>query len=300
MTEDQNIPPEQQADENILPVQAAEQRSNITTQQIETDTMEVHAHPYNVMHKKNWKEYVLEFLMIFFAVTLGFFAEGYREYVNDRHKEKENMMALLKDVRNDSVALKTTLKEITEQDKGLDSLIFVLRQPLSVKKNLELAYVLYLKYGDVYFHVFFSEGSISQMINSGELRLVRNSNMVRLINEYQNMKLLVKKDEDDLRRLEGEIERGQANHIFDFTTSSKLDRIIDTATSDIPVDSLLRLADESAIELISNDPVFIASFRNNLKSYKAFNEDYLYWIQGTIDINDKMISAIKEEYGDGH
>jgi len=32
--------------------------------------MEVHKHPHHVMHKKNWKEYVLEFFMIFFAVTL--------------------------------------------------------------------------------------------------------------------------------------------------------------------------------------------------------------------------------------
>lgn len=71
-------------------------------------------------------------------------------------------------------------------------------------------------------------------------------------------------------------------------------------TSDIPVDSLMRLADESAIGLITNDPLFIATFRNNLKSYRAFNEDYLYWIQGTVIINNKMIGEIKEEYGEDH
>ena len=90
---------------------------------------------------------------------------------------------------------------------------------------------------------------------------------------------------------------GQANHIFDFTTASILDRIIDTATADIPVDSLMKLANESTIDLINNDPALIASFRNNLNSYKAFNEDYLYSIQGTVDINNTIISKIKEEYG---
>jgi hypothetical protein len=306
MTEDQNMPPDQteevhqeKAAEHISPAENIEQLQTATTK-AETDNMEVHVHPHNAMHKKNWKEYTLDFFMLFLAVTLGFFAEGYREYLNDRHKEKEYMVALLEDVRNDSTALITTAKQIEEQDKGLDSLIAVLRQPLSGKKNLQLAYVLYLKYGDVYSHVFFSEGSISQMINSGGLRIVRSSDMVRLINEYQNIKMLVRKDEDDVRKLEGEIERGQANHIFDFTTSSILDRVEDTATADIPIGALMKLADESTIDLIGNDPALIAAFRNNLNSYKTFIEDYLFWIQGTVTINSNMLAALREEYGARH
>ena len=39
--------------------------------------MEVHHHPKP--GKKNFKEYFLEFLMIFLAVSLGFFAEQIRE-----------------------------------------------------------------------------------------------------------------------------------------------------------------------------------------------------------------------------
>jgi hypothetical protein len=286
-----------------LPALTADQAGDISTSEIpkseipKSEIMEIHT-PHNVMHKKNWKEYLLEFFMIFFAVTLGFFAEGYREYISDRHKEKEYMQGLLKDMCNDSVALKTTKNMVAEQDNGLDSLVWALRQPLSVKENLERVYVLYLKYGDVYDHVSFSEGSIAQMINSGGLRIIRHSDIVKLINEYQSIKLLVRKDEDDMRRFEGEIERGQANHIFDFTTFSKFDKFIDTTVEDISVDSLAKLADEDKIYLINEDPVFIASFRNNLKSYKAFNVDYLYYIQGTIDINNKIIQKIKEEYGE--
>ncbi len=51
--------------------------------------MEVHHHP-NV-EKKGIKEYFLEFLMIFLAVTLGFFAENIREKITDRAIEKEYM-----------------------------------------------------------------------------------------------------------------------------------------------------------------------------------------------------------------
>ncbi|HEY5463821.1 MAG TPA: hypothetical protein VIJ95_11240 [Hanamia sp.] len=42
--------------------------------------MEVHHHPDLHHKKKNFKEYFLEFLMIFLAVTLGFIAESIREH----------------------------------------------------------------------------------------------------------------------------------------------------------------------------------------------------------------------------
>ena len=46
--------------------------------------MEVHHHPH--VEKKKFKEYFLEFLMIFLAVTLGFFAESYRDHIVDKDR----------------------------------------------------------------------------------------------------------------------------------------------------------------------------------------------------------------------
>ena len=57
--------------DEILPVEDTE---TINTNQ-EIENMEVHKHPHHVTHKKKWGEYVLEFLMLFLAVFLGFLAE---------------------------------------------------------------------------------------------------------------------------------------------------------------------------------------------------------------------------------
>jgi len=46
--------------------------------------MEVHHHPH--VEKKGFKEYFLEFLMIFLVVTLGFIAENIREEVSNKAK----------------------------------------------------------------------------------------------------------------------------------------------------------------------------------------------------------------------
>ena len=54
----------------------------------ETENMEVHHHP-DLHHKpKKWKEYFLEFLMIFLAVTLGFFAENIREHLSEKKRAR--------------------------------------------------------------------------------------------------------------------------------------------------------------------------------------------------------------------
>ncbi len=55
--------------------------------------MEVHHHPDLHHKKKNFKEYFLEFLMIFLAVTLGFFAESYREHLSEQKNSKELLEA---------------------------------------------------------------------------------------------------------------------------------------------------------------------------------------------------------------
>jgi hypothetical protein len=44
--------------------------------------MEVHHHPH--VEKKSFKEYLLEGLMIFLAVTMGFFAENIREHFSEK------------------------------------------------------------------------------------------------------------------------------------------------------------------------------------------------------------------------
>lgn len=59
--------------------------------------MEVHHHP-DLHHKeKHFKEYFLEFLMIFLAVTMGFFAENIREHFVESKIASQN----LEDFRND-------------------------------------------------------------------------------------------------------------------------------------------------------------------------------------------------------
>ena len=69
--------------------------------------MEVHHHPQ--VEKKNFKEYFLEFIMIFLAVTLGFFAESLREHINDNQKRKQYIQSLVEDLKTDTARMEDIL-----------------------------------------------------------------------------------------------------------------------------------------------------------------------------------------------
>src|ERR1700749_1506502 len=91
--------------------------------------MEVHHHP-DVHHKrKKFKEYFLEFLMLFLAVTMGFFAENIREHFSDNQKEKQYMGSFMADLAMDEHRLPMLINSIeSQQIRPADSLPYLLKQ----------------------------------------------------------------------------------------------------------------------------------------------------------------------------
>ena len=69
--------------------------------------MEVHHHTH---HPKKWKEYITEFVMLFAAVTLGFFAENLREHTIVNEKIEKNKIAILKDLKQDAITIDSIFK----------------------------------------------------------------------------------------------------------------------------------------------------------------------------------------------
>src|SRR3981081_1831306 len=93
--------------DNIIRTQDTE----TITQNQETENMEVHHHP-DLHHKpKKWKEYFLEFLMIFLAVTMGFFAENIREYFSEKRQEREYVQSMINDLKTDTANIAAYIKE---------------------------------------------------------------------------------------------------------------------------------------------------------------------------------------------
>jgi Na+-transporting methylmalonyl-CoA/oxaloacetate decarboxylase gamma subunit len=69
--------------------------------------MEVHHHPH--VEKKSFKEYFLEFLMIFLAVTMGFFAENIREHFVEKKKEIKTIATFKNELQKDTARLNSII-----------------------------------------------------------------------------------------------------------------------------------------------------------------------------------------------
>ena len=77
----------------------------------ETENMEVHKHPHHVTHKKKWGEYLLEFLMLFLAVFLGFLAENIREHEVEKERGIGYIKSFYKDLKHDTASLTIMLND---------------------------------------------------------------------------------------------------------------------------------------------------------------------------------------------
>ncbi|HEY4327654.1 MAG TPA: hypothetical protein VGN20_26965 [Mucilaginibacter sp.] len=147
--------------------------------------MEVHHHPeLPDGHKKNFKEYLKEGLMIFLAVFMGFIAENIREHIADHRKEKEYIGSLVRDLKQDSAHLNDVIHGNILLNKGQDSLINLLSDSTSSPHFQNEAYRLFFKYATS-LQVFNStDRTITQMINSGNLRLIENQRVADSISNY--------------------------------------------------------------------------------------------------------------------
>ena len=139
----------------------------------ETENMEVHKHPHHVTHKKKWGEYLLEFIMLFLAVFLGFSAENLRERITEHKIEKEYIHSLVEDLKSDTLQSNEILILLNSRSAGVDSVITALSSP-GIIENSNNAYRLWSK--NIGFPDFISnDRTIQQLKNSGGLRLIRNA-----------------------------------------------------------------------------------------------------------------------------
>ncbi|MGH2565454.1 MAG: hypothetical protein ACRDE5_13135, partial [Ginsengibacter sp.] len=149
--------------------------------------MEVHHHPH--VEKKNFKEYFLEFLMIFLAVTLGFFAESFREHLVETTREKGFMKEIVENLKYDTICCHLNAESNNSIEDGLDSLRAELKNAINGKINGNALYYLTLQYAGNIGIAVFNTSAINELKNSGSLRLIENKKLINEISDYYERKI---------------------------------------------------------------------------------------------------------------
>lgn len=141
--------------------------------------MEVH-HPHQHGPKK-WKEHFLEFLMLFLAVTLGFFAENLRDQYIEKERAHEYLSHLESDVDKNIAFIDSLVLRDKQMIDKFDSAFLYLSTSSSLDidslyKNLPVNVYRFLSKNDTY----------EQMKSSGSLRYVKDQQLLELILDYSN------------------------------------------------------------------------------------------------------------------
>ena len=152
--------------------------------------MEVHHHPDIGHGRKKLKEYFLEFLMIFLAVTLGFFAESLREFVGDREKERQYMLSLAEDLRKDTAALHYSLRRLRGDLQSAHRLVILVAGHGMDTLSDDQLQIQTLSAG-FSVDIVFNDRTASQLKSSGSIRLIRHKSIADSILQYWNNQISI-------------------------------------------------------------------------------------------------------------
>ena len=165
------------------------------------NNMEVHHHP-DIHHKaKPWKEYLLEFLMIFLAVTMGFFAENIWEHIVDSKKERHLMMDLTKDINDQAKDINGDLVSRNNRVVWIDSLVLCLKNPTIQTYGRNIFDYYFLAQRNQTFVL--RDAALQQIKSSANLRLIENKVIVEKILSIDSWsKFIELSDQKSVRALE--------------------------------------------------------------------------------------------------
>jgi len=172
--------------------------------------MEVHAHTHT--ERKKWTHYFWEFLMLFLAVTLGFFVENLREHGIEHQREKQFMKSMIEDLKSDTAQFAANSKLRNNRIEKIDSLIFLLSSA-DYKANGNAIYYFARSISPP-LNFFPNDRTIQQLKSSGGLRLIRNVEVSNSIMAYdQKMRFFLFELTDEIQ-VRGEY-RQLARDLFD-------------------------------------------------------------------------------------
>jgi anion-transporting ArsA/GET3 family ATPase len=142
--------------------------------------MEVH-HPHHPTHKKKWSEYILEFAMLFLAVSMGFVAENLREKYVEKERSEELIQAFIIDVKANQKQLDSLIIQNQKFSNYFDSLSVnhaVINHSINL---LDLSKTL-----NFWMYRFMNRKTIfEQMKSSGALRYIQNKDKLKAILQYE-------------------------------------------------------------------------------------------------------------------
>ena len=255
----------------------------------ETENMEVHHHAHNPtepQYRKNWKSYIWEFLMLFFAVFCGFLAEYQLEHVIEHQREEKFTESLLDDIKKDSSDLAADIPFWDNYLKRIDTLRNEIKKPPS-QRDLFLLYRCLIKMRN-YDNFNYHDRTIQQLKNGGNFRLIRKKGLADSLIDYDS------EIQSELRDMES-----QSNNIWQ-NLNFLQDKIFSSdffqfRHNNMALDSAIKANPEvTRIRIGKEDELF--EYYNRLQYFQVMNSYRLNTNKTLLLKETNLIEMIKKGY----
>ncbi len=149
--------------------------------------MEVHHRTHG---KKNWKSYFWEFIMLFLAVFCGFLAENQREHYVESLRAKEYAKSMLSDMKEDTAEIAGGIRQNIFMISTFDSCISIGKKHID-KLTVPGTFYYYCRFSTNGYAIDWNRSTLTQLVQSGSLRYLKNKDIVRKINKYHALQGII-------------------------------------------------------------------------------------------------------------
>lgn len=260
--------------------------------------MEVHHHPQLEHKPKPWKEYLLEGLMIFLAVMLGFFAENFREYISESHRETEYAKELYAELKDDSASAAFKLASRLEKEKEMDYLSHFFKDSslTNLPKRMYPAFTISLYLINNYSFEP-KDGILSQLRNSGSQRYFKSVALQKLLGDISvNINNVRYRNEQEYQFFASPVK----SFLLKYYDWSWLDKLRTDDTIGIVVDVIKRYSQSNRLMegKILNLPSFDRSEASNMILFykQMLVSTRSLQLNNYIITNHKILQALRDNY----
>lgn len=134
-------------------------------------------------------KFLREFLMLFLAISLGFFVENYREEIIEDKRELDFVNSFKNDLKNDISELDVLILRRKEREIQIDSIYFIFKNKKFNEYSNDLYF--YARYLPRPSRFFANNASIDQLKNSGSLTLIKNQKVIDTLLGYNDNFLFI-------------------------------------------------------------------------------------------------------------
>jgi hypothetical protein len=249
---------------------------------------------------KRFKQYFFEGLMIFLAISLGFFADNLREDIAEGKQASQLAASLYKEVYKDSIELAIVIKNRQRKMDELRFFIDFVRDSSLINPSerfLKSYAWSFTAVSSIHFDP--SDGVLQQIHNSNNLQLFRNAELQNQINDlYVNTSRL----------------RNRWNHELDFQQS----RIVPFNLKHQDLRWYRKISNDHTLQFLNAmntlESTKSSGVKGEVRNLKTFDRDeaeslaqmYLVYLNGTrngylnkyLTTVNQLLEALRNEYHD--